>query len=356
MMARRRSFVERCVGIIVSSAIALVPAQPGRATEDTALLSEAREILKPLPTDMATSEHPISPERIELGRTLFFDSRISVDGTVNCARCHQPALYGVDALTKSRGANDKLNPRNAPTVLNAGLQFTEHWRGERKSLEDQAQQSLIGPVSFGNPDYAAVIHKIKALRGYLELFQKAFPGEQDPVKPEDWGVAIGAYERTLVTPSRFDDYLNGSIEALSPLERTGLKKFIETGCVACHNGPAVGGGRFAKFGVVEDYWKETGSQEIDKGRFDITHDPADMYVFKVPALRNVAMTPPYFHDGSVENLSDAVRIMAKVQLAKDLSSDDVNDIVAFLGSLTGKLPPQFVSAPVLPAAGFPDGK
>ncbi|MBO0737025.1 MAG: c-type cytochrome [Alphaproteobacteria bacterium] len=357
MMARRIRLAQARAGVTMLAAVVLAPVQPVRAADaDTTLLNEAREILKALPTDIATSEHPVTPDRVELGRALFFDPRISVDGTVSCARCHQPALYATDGLARSRGASNKLNPRNAPTVLNAGLQFTQHWRGERKSLEDQAQQSLIGPASFGNPDYAAVIRRITSLPGYAEMFQKAFTGEKEPVKPENWGVAIGAYERTLVTPSRFDDYLEGRVEALSALERTGLKKFIETGCVACHNGPGVGGGRFAKFGVVEDYWKETGSQEIDKGRFDVTHDPADLYVFKVPVLRNVAMTPPYFHDGSVNKLSDAVRVMAKVQLAKDLSIDDVDDIVAFLGSLTGKQPAQFVNAPVLSAAGFTDGK
>ncbi len=155
-----------------------------------------------------------------------------------------------------------------------------------------------------------------------------------------------------MTPSRFDEYLTGNVQALSPAERIGLRKFIETGCTACHNGPGVGGGIFQKFGVVEDYWKETGSKQVDKGRFDVTHDPNDMYVFKVPSLRNVAMTPPYFHDGSVPSLTKAVRIMAKVQLGKTLSDQDATDIVTFLRCLTGKLPDEFASAPVLPASGF----
>jgi cytochrome c peroxidase len=322
------------------------------AGTDADLLKQAQGYFQPLPKDMATSEFPVSPERVELGRRLFFDPRISIDGTVSCARCHQPALYGTDGLPKPRGAHDKLNPRNAPTVLNAALQVKEHWRGDRENVEDQAKQALIGPPSFGNPDYPAAMARIKAISGYAEMFSKAFPGEQDPVSPDNWGMAIGAYERTLVTLSRFDEYLAGKIQALSLAERTGLRKFINTGCIACHNGPGVGGGMFQKFGIMEDYWKETGSKHIDKGRFDVTHDPNDKYVFKVPCLRNVAMTPPYFHDGSVRLLPEAVRIMAKVQLGKTLSDQDANDIVAFLQSLTGRLPEEFSNAPTLPPSGF----
>jgi cytochrome c peroxidase len=319
---------------------------------DTKLLKQAQAIFAPLPKDMATPRFPITPERVELGRKLYFDSRISVDGTASCARCHQPALYGTDGLPKSRGAHDKAGPRNAPTVLNAALQFKEHWRGDRENVEDQAKQALVGPASFGNPDYAAAIAKLKAIPGYPEMFARAFAGEKDPVTPDNWGKAIGAYERMLVTPSRFDAYLGGKIEALSVQEQAGLRQFIGIGCTACHSGPGVGGRLFQKFGVVEDYWQETGSKEVDKGRFDVTHKPEDMYVFKVPSLRNVAMTPPYFHDGSIRSLPLAVRIMAKVQLGKNLSDQDVSEIVTFLESLTGKLPEDFATAPVLPAAGF----
>ena len=322
------------------------------ADVDADLLNNARRNFQPLPKDMATPEFPITPSRVELGWKLFFDPRISVDGTVSCARCHQPALYGTDGLPKARGAHDTLNPRNAPTILNAALQFKAHWRGDRENVEDEAKQVLIGSFSFINPDYASAIARIKAIPGYADLFRKEFPGDPDPVTPDNWAKAIGAFQRTLVTPSRFDAFLAGDARALSPEERAGLRKFIDTGCSACHNGADVGGGSFQKFGVVEDYWTATGSQQPDKGRFDVTHDPQDTYVFKVPSLRNVAMTPPYFHDGSVRSLPEAVRIMAKVQLGRALSDQDTADIVAFLGSLTGKLPQRFVDAPILPASGF----
>lgn len=344
------SFVAISAIAATSTLVGIIPAEA--ADSDVQLLQDAQRIFKPLPKDAATAEFPITPERVELGRKLFFDPRISADGTVSCSRCHQAALYATDALPKAKGVFDRVNDRRAPTVLNAALQFKEHWRGDRENVEDQATRAPLGPASFGEPDDATAMAKVKAIPGYTELFQKAFPGQPDPVTIGNWGKAIGAFERTLITPARFDEYLAGNSQALSGPERQGLRTFMNTGCGGCHNGAVVGGGRFAKFGVVEDYWKETGSQVIDKGRFDVTKNPADMYVFKVPGLRNVAMVRPYFHDGSVRTLPEAVRVMAKVQLGKTLSAEDTAAIVTFLGSLTGKLPPSFAESPVLPPAGF----
>lgn len=319
---------------------------------DQALLTQARALFKPLPKDMPSADNPITPEKVALGRLLFFETRVSLDGSVGCVRCHQPFLYGTDALPKAIGAAGRLNPRNSPTVLNAALQFVEHWRGDRTSVEDQAVKALVGPPSFGNPNFESAMTKLKTIPGYPALFAKAFPDAKDPVTPENWGKAIGAYERTLVTPSPFDAYLAGDDKALSAEAEAGLREFVQTGCTTCHNGVGIGGGFYQKFGLLEDYWKATGSTQIDKGRFDVTNNAADTYVFKVPSLRNVAMTPPYFHDGSVATLPEAVRVMARVQLAKTLSDAQVNRIVAFLESLTGKLPPDFSDIPVLPAAGF----
>jgi cytochrome c peroxidase len=320
--------------------------------EEKTLLEQAQRLFKPLPKDMSTPEFPINPERVDLGRTLFFDPRPSLDGTVSCARCHQPSLYGTDALPKSIGAENRLNAHNAPTVLNAALQFVEHWYGDRSSVEDQATKSLVGLASFGNPNHTVAIAKIKAISAYQHIFAKAFPNEKDPITPANWGKAIGAYERTLVTPSPFDAYLKSDTNTLTPEARAGLREFINVGCISCHNGIDIGGGMFQKFGVFEEYWKATGSKEIDKGRYNMTKNTADLYVFKVPSLRNVAMTPPYFHDGSVTNLPEAVRIMAEVQLGKKLSDKQVRNIVAFLNSLTGILPKDFTIAPMLPPAAF----
>jgi cytochrome c peroxidase len=316
------------------------------------LMEKAHQVFKPLPKDMATAEFPIDATRVALGRKLFFDPRLSLDGTVSCATCHRPALYGTDALPKSIGAEHRLNARNAPTVLNAALQFKAHWIGDRQNVEEQAIKSLTGHASFGNPDTATVIQKIKALPGYEEEFKQAFSNEPEPVKPENWGKAIGAYERTLVTPSPFDAFLKGDAKALTPQAQNGLKTFIDIGCASCHNGVGIGGSSFQKFGVFEDYWKQTGSQPIDEGRFTATQEPADKYVFKVPILRNVAMTPPYFHDGSVATLPQAVRVMGKVQLGRELTDREVHDLVAFLNSLTGKQPENFVTEPVLVPQAF----
>lgn len=316
------------------------------AADDAELLAQARQLFKPLPQIAVSPENPVTPAKVRLGRMLFFDPRFSSDGSVSCVRCHLPALYGTDGLPKSIGVGGRMEPRHAPTVLNSALQVAAHWRGDRASVEDQAMRS------FGQPDQASAIAKIKTIQSYRLLFEQAFPGEKDPVTSENWGKAIGAFERTLQTPAPFDAFLNGDTGALSREAKAGLQEFAGAGCAVCHNGVGVGGGMFQRFGMIEDYWKATGSKEIDKGRFDVTKREADLYVFKVPSLRNVAMTPPYFHDGSVASLPETVQIMGRVQLNKALSDEQVARILAFLQSLTGSLPPDFASAPVLPPAAF----
>src|SRR6516162_5195604 len=218
------------------------------------------------------------------------------------------------------------HPRHAPTILNAGLNFIIHWRGDRDSLEDQVIKALASPITNGQPDEKAVIDRLEQIPSYAPLFKAAFPDDPHPMTGENIAKAIGAYERTLVTPSPFDHYLAGDVNALSPKARGGLDTFINTGCVACHNGVLVGGGMYRKFGVVEPYWNATGSQPIDNGRADVTKNPDDLYVFRVASLRNVAMTAPYFHDGSVATLpAEAVRVMARVQLGVTLGGAETSD-------------------------------
>ncbi|WP_018267743.1 cytochrome-c peroxidase [Methylosinus sp. LW4] len=306
------------------------------AGADVALLSDAKRVFAPLPASPSATS-----AQAELGRRLFFENRVSADGNVSCSHCHLPEKQGADGLPKSFGVLGKLNPRNAPTIFNAALQFKAHWRGDRESIEDQAEKSPTGAVSFGNPDFATVIAKLKSIPGYTEAFAKAFPGEADPVTQKNWGKALGAYERTLPQPTRFDAFLNGDAKALTPAEQEGLRKFVDVGCAGCHDGVGLGGTAFSKFGVVEDYWKQTGSKDPDKGRADVTKNDADLYVFKVPSLRNVAKTGPYFHDGSVAELPQAVRVMAKVQLGANLSDKDVAAITAFLGALTQPVPANY---------------
>ena len=353
MRNRKRASLLTCAGLL-TAAVA-----PGLAADaEQTLLARARELFKPLPAHAGTAERPLTADRIALGKALFFETRVSTDGKVSCAGCHNPSLYGTDALPRSAGNQGRIVPRNAPTVFNTALQFVQHYGGNRVDVEEQAVKALISPLAYGNADYAAAEARLRSLPGYRAMFEKAFPGEPEPMTAENWGKAIGAYERTLLTPAPFDRYLAGDTAALNAQAKQGLDKFMSFGCAGCHNGVTVGGQMYQKFGLTQDYWTLTRSPEIellkgrDKGRFHDTKNEADAYIFKVQQLRNVAVTPPYFHDGSVAELGEAVRIMAKLQLGRELTATDVSDMVAFLGSLTGEVPAQFSGVPNLPAAAF----
>jgi cytochrome c peroxidase len=208
---------------------------------------------------------------------------------------------------------------------------------------------VIGPPAFGMVKYEDVEKRLKEYDEYVALFKEAFPADQDPVTVDNFAKAIGAFERTLLTPSPFDSYLKGNEKALTAAQKNGLKTFIETGCTGCHSGTYVGGQMYQKFGLVEPYWKYTKSEKVDEGRYAVTKSEADKYVFKVPVLRNVEKTLPYFHDGSVDTLKATVTIMAKVQLGRDVSSKQVAEMVDFLKSLTGKISEDAMTVPLLPS-------
>src|SRR5260370_8181338 len=298
---------------------------------------------------MATPDSTITTPRVELGRMIFFDPRFTIDANISCATCHQPALYGTDGLPRSIGVRQRPHPRNAPTILNSALSIT-HWRGDRESVEDQVIKAMTSPITFGQPDEKAVLDRLGQIPGYAPHFKAAFPEEADPMTAQNMAKAVGAYERTLVTPSPFDAYLAGNIEALSPMARAGLAKFIDTGCVACHEGVGVGGPMYRKFGVLDDSPNPTDTHTIHKARVDVTKNPDDLYVFRVPSLRNVAMTAPYFHDGSVPPLPEAVKGLAPVQFGVAVSEADTCQTLAVLPSLTGEPRANFTTGPVLPAA------
>ena len=317
---------------------------------DEGLFKQAKQIFSSLPQMMVSEKNSITSEKVKLGKTLFYESRISVDGTVSCVRCHPFSLYGADGLKKSIGNNCKVNPRNAPTIFNAAAQISAHWIGNRTGVEDQAKQSVIGPPSFGLPSYEALEKKLKEIKGYNDLFKKAFPKDDPPMTVDNFAKAVGAFERTLVTPSPFDAFLKGNKGALKEKEKRGLKTFIEGGCITCHSGQYVGGQMYQKFGIVEPYWKYTKSEMIDEGRFVVTKNESDKYLFKVPVLRNVAKTAPHFHDGSVDKLEDAVLIMGKVQFGKDFTRSQIEEIIAFLISLTGKISEEALKVPLLPSS------
>jgi cytochrome c peroxidase len=286
---------------------------------------------------------PAPDERAKLGRALFFESAISSDGSVSCVNCHRPMDAGADAVTIPTGVLGRLHKRNSPTVLDASSQFVQNWHGERESVEEQATHSLLSPVSMGNSSFDEPMKRLKQ-RGYAARFRRAFPGEANALNPKNFGLAVGAFERLLVTTSRFDDFLRGRDSAMSAREERGLLAFVDVGCASCHAGTNLGGTRYARFGIFGSYWKATASKHIDEGRFEETKIDADRYVFKTPMMRNIANTGPYFHDGSVAGLAEAIRVMARVQLGIDLDQARVDDIEAFLGTLTGK-PPAIFSAP-----------
>jgi len=337
--------ISAVVAVFVFVSVLAIAAHAG---PDEDLIARAKAVFGPLPASMPSAENPITPEKVRLGNMLFFESRISVDRTVSCAKCHPPGLYAADGLRKAIGNHCKENPRNSPTILNAAAQISAHWIGNRTSVEDQARQAVTGPPAFGMPNNESVEKILKAMPEYVALFKKAFPNDKDPVTVENFAKAVGAFERTLVTPSPFDDFMKGKARALTEQQKRGLQTFLDTGCMTCHFSSYLGGQMYQKFGIIEPYQKYTKSAQVDEGRFAVTKNEADKYMFKVPVLRNVAVTPPYFHDGSVDRLADAVVIMAKVQLGRDLAAGQADDIAAFLHSLTGKVPASLLTTPELP--------
>ena len=278
-----------------------------------------------------------TPE-VELGRALFWDERISADGKTSCGSCHFARDWGADRRAFSPDARGKLTSRHSPTIFNSLSQPALRWLSDRKSGADQAEGSLTGSLGFDSKDAA-----LEALRkfSYAAEFRAAYPQEAEPMTTRNYGRAVAAYEATLVTPAPFDRFLGGDDSAMTAQQKSGLRAFMATGCGACHSGALLGGSTNQRFGLVKDYWLETGSAKVDLGRFAATKKEEDKYVFRVAMLRNVAKTAPYFHDGSVTSLDRAVRIMASVQLGKTLDDSSVQSIVAFLESLTGEIPANY---------------
>jgi cytochrome c peroxidase len=264
---------------------------------------------------------------------LYFDVRLSKSQTISCNTCHDLSKYGVDGAPTSEGHKKQRGTRNAPTVYNAGNHIAQFWDGRAATLEEQAKGPVLNPVEMAMKDEAAVVAVLESIPGYLPLFKKAFPGQDKPITYDNMAKAIGAFERTLVTPSRFDTYLAGDAKALTEAEKAGLAKFIEVGCTACHMGEGLGGGMFQKLGLVKPV---PGLRDF--GRFEATKQEADKFFFKVPSLRNVEKTGPYLHDGSLATLEETVAFMGTYQLGKELKKEEVDSIVTFLKATTGELP------------------
>jgi cytochrome c peroxidase len=297
---------------------------------DDALISKSRRVFGTLAE--SASAPADAPELIRLGRALYFSPALSLNRTQSCNTCHpvDDGRPGADSLPTSPGALNAEGRRNTPTVLNADLHIAQFWDGRSKTLEEQAAGPILNPVEMAMPDAASV--EARARGGELAertLFSAAFPGETDPYTLTHVARALAAFERTLRTRDRFDDFIEGDTGALTAKEKEGLALFFDTGCASCHGGPLLGGDKFQKLGIIHRY-----PNESDRGRFEVTSDEIDEFVFKVPALRNVALTSPYFHDGAVETLDDAVDRMAWLQLGKKLTPAEREAIVAFLGSLS----------------------
>lgn len=307
--------------------------------------------LEPLPQTVPGFEN--NPAKVSLGQKLYFDPRLSADNSVSCNSCHNAMGNGTDNLQFSKGIKGQFGGRNAPTVLNSAFMSVQFWDGRAASLEDQAKGPMVNPVEMGMKDHAAVVEKLKKIPGYVSEFEKVFGKEGLTI--DHVANAIAMYERTLVTPnSPVDRYLAGDKKALTPLAIRGMDLIQSVGCTACHSGPnyagpvlPIGTGFYQKFPLIPDpkLEKKYGFEK-DLGRFEVTKNEADKHMFRVQTWRNVSLTGPYFHNGSVKTLDEAVRIMAKTQLNKTLKKEEVTAIVAFLKGLEGELPKQ--KAPVLP--------
>lgn len=277
----------------------------------------------------------LSPERVRLGAQLFRDRRFSADGTLSCSSCHDLANGGGDGRRVSQGIGGARGSINAPTVLNSGYGFVQFWDGRAATLEEQAAGPIHNPAELGS-NWADVLSRLREDQALLAEFAAAYP---DGLTAANVANALAEFERSLVTlNSRFDRHLRGDEQALGLLEREGYRRFRDFGCTSCHQGILLGGNMYQRLGVFDDYFARRTPSNSDLGRYNVTGRDEDRYVFKVPGLRNVALTAPYFHDGSAETLEQAVIVMGRYQLGRELSRHDVEAIVAFLNTLTGELP------------------
>jgi cytochrome c peroxidase len=310
------------------------------------LMQSAQQTFKPIPSVLpAVKNNAVTHEKIELGKMLFFDPRLSASQIISCNSCHNLSTGGVDAGPTSIGHAWQKGPRRAPTVFNAVFNIAQFWDGRAEDLKAQAK----GPMQAGvemNATPALVETTLRSMPGYVEQFKRAFPQEVSPVTFDNVAKAIEAFEATLITPgSHFDQFLEGDANALNTQEKEGLKLFMDKGCSACHNGINVGGKAYFPFGVVE----KPGADILppnDKGRFAVTKTASDEYVFRAGPLRNVALRAPYFHSGQVWSLKEAVAVMGSSQLGQKLTDQEENAIVEFLQTLTGEQPK--IELPILP--------
>jgi cytochrome c peroxidase len=298
-------------------------AQHGRGMNVDQLLDDAQNMFSAISRDLTYEKN--NKELITLGKKLYFETKLSKNGKISCNSCHGIDSFGVDNKATSPGHDGTRGGRNSPTSFNAALHFSQFWDGREKDVESQALGPLLNPIEHGLVSKEEALSKINTT-DYLKMFKTA----KVEFNFKNIGTAIGAFERTLITPSRFDDFLNGDKSALNLSEKRGLKKFMRIGCTTCHRGPLLGGTSFQKLGLVESY------ETKDLGRYEVTKKSRDKKKFKVPTLRNIVKTGPYLHDGSIKDLEQMIRIMGKHQLGIELSEMHVSDLHSFFGALTAK--------------------
>lgn len=283
---------------------------------------------------------PINPQlelnrtKVALGNQLFYEAQLSHTNTISCASCHNLTTGGVDRLVRSVGVNGVVTSVNSPTVFNSGFNFRQDWNGRFETLEEHVGGAITQLDRMAS-SWDEVIGKLKRSPFYNKTFGQIY---NDGITSENIADAIATFERSLITPnSRFDKFLRGDVSAITAEEKEGYRRFKNYGCVSCHQGVNLGGNLFQKFGIMGSYFSDRGNiTEADFGRFNVTGKAEDLYVFKVPSLRNITLTAPYFHDGSAETLEQAIAIMAKYQLGRELSKETIDFIIKFLTTLTGE--------------------
>ncbi|MFZ5910258.1 MAG: cytochrome-c peroxidase [Chloroflexota bacterium] len=342
-MKNKFAFSLMLLGAVVLLALAACGTSAEKEEAKTEVSAETLARFGTMPAEATPTDYETSEELITLGRMLYYETRISVNGNMSCNTCHGLNNYGMDGLRFSFGHSGNPVGRNSPTVYNAALHATQFWDGRAANVEEQAKGPILAGGEMGMPSAEHVVEALKAIPGYLPYFKAAFPGDSDPITYDHVGQAIGAFERRLMTPGRFDKFLAGDKTVLTEQEQRGLALFVELNCIRCHDGPALGGATFEKLGAAEPYTTN------DLGRYNVTKKDTDKYAFKVPSLRNIAQTGPYLHDGSIPTLDDMVQLMARHQLGEKLTLEQVDDIVTFLRLLTGELPPvDYTGMPELP--------
>lgn len=305
-----------------------------------------KSMFGPLPEVALNPENEITDSKVNLGRMLYFENRISKGQLLSCNSCHDLGKYGQDNLPFSPGHDGSLGGRSSPSVYNAAVHLSQFWDGRAPTVEEQAKGPVLNPIEMGMPDADTVVAVLKSIPGYVDAFKEAFPGQADPINYDNFGNAIGAYERKLLTPSRWDEFLKGKADALTEEEKKGFETFATVGCMVCHNGVGVGGHLYQKLGLVKP-WPNL----KDDGRAAETKLESDKHMFKVASLRNITETGPYSHNGAVKELKDMVNMMAEHQLGKNLTEDQTASIITFLKTLKGEPPADLISKPQLPDAG-----